>query len=293
MFYYTLCRSAFHSIRFGIPRFARTHGADGGGKFGRGVSVVVTDREGVLRTLREIRPRAVINTAVDQAETDAERCREVNAQATRLLSDACRELNIPLAQISTDYVFGDARDPVPRRETDPTSPQGVYAKSKEEAERIVREGGLHLIARTCGLYGLLDSGAPGPNFVTAMLRLAETRQTLRVVDDQVCSPTHVPHLARSVLFLLEKIIKEPKLAGTYHVVNQGETTWRGFAAEIFEQAGKQVELIPITTEEYGAAAPRPRWSVLDCSKYLALGGPPLPSRQDALAEYFASLNQLS
>ncbi len=107
---------------------------------------------------------------------------------------------------------------------------------------------------------------------------------MKVVDDQHCAPSFVPHVARAVLFLLDAGAR-----GTYHVVNTGATSWHGFAAEIFRQAELHVTLERITTAQYGAAAPRPVYSVLDTSKYQALGGPPMPSWQEALAEFLGSL----
>jgi dTDP-4-dehydrorhamnose reductase len=115
-----------------------------------------------------------------------------------------------------------------------------------------------------------------------MLRLAGERRRLRVVNDQRCTPSSAAHVARAMLFLLEGAPY-----GTYHIVNQGEATWFAFAREIFRQSGIEVEVEPITTEEYGAAAPRPRYNVLDTSKYRRLGGPDLPPWEVGLAEYLA------
>jgi dTDP-4-dehydrorhamnose reductase len=193
-------------------------------------------------------------------------------------------LDCPLVQISTDYVFGgDAARRTPYRESDEPSPLGVYGWSKLEGERRAAGWAKHVIVRTCGLYG---PAAPrsGGNFVATMLRLGRQRGRLRVVADQCCTPTYVPHLAGAIRFLLG--VGAP---GLYHVVNAGATTWHDFAAEIFRQAGLAVSLEPITAAQYGAPAPRPAYSVLDTGKYHALpGAPPMPAWQKALAEYLRS-----
>jgi len=199
------------------------------------------------------------------------------------LAEACRRLDCLLVEISTDYVFGgDAGPRVPYRETDEPRPRGAYARSKLEGERHAAQWEKHFIVRTCGLYGRLGPRSGG-NFVETMLRLGDQGRRLRVVNDQRLSPSYVPHVARAIRSLMRT-----DAFGTYHVVNTGETTWHDFAAEIFRQAGLDVRLEPITTSEYGAAAPRPGYSVLDTSKYHALrGSPPMPRWQEALAEYLA------
>jgi len=247
----------------------------------------LTDRDAVLKRLAEIRPQAVINAAaytqVDKAETEIDRCRAVNADGVAHLVEACREQDSTLVQISTDYVFGSQRGrSTPYRETDPPEPQGVYARTKLEGERHAARCPRHIIVRTCGLYG-----RPGPhsasNFVQTMLRLGNRRKLLRVVNDQHCTPSYVPQVARAIRFLLQCPAE-----GIYHVVNSGETTWWAMAVEIFRRAGLAVELEPISTAEYAAAAPRPTYSVLDTAKYHALAGrPAMPSWQQALSEYLS------
>lgn len=245
----------------------------------------LTDRTRVLDMLQAIRPTAVINTAaytrVDRAEEDAELCRAVNATGVAHLAEACRQLDCVLVEISTDYVFGrDVARSTPYRETDPPDPLGVYGQTKLEGEQQAAGWQRHFVVRTCGLYGQLGPRTPG-NFVATMLRLGRERDRLRIVRDQHCTPSYVPHVARAVRFLLGTT-----QYGLYHVVNTGETTWYDFAAEIFRLAGLAVHLEPITTAEYGAPAPRPIYSLLDTTKYHALpGGPAMPSWQAALAEY--------
>jgi dTDP-4-dehydrorhamnose reductase len=255
----------------------------------------LTDRPATVERITAIKPEAVINcaayTAVDKAETEPEKCRAVNAKAVEHLVQACDKLDCPLVQISTDYVFGAAvPSPRPWREDDPCQPQGVYAKTKLEGELAAAEYPKHLILRTCGLYAR-PSDPRAINFVKTMLRLGAERPELRIVDDQHCTPTFVPHFARAILFLLGWNGK-PAPWGTYHVTNTGEASWREFAAEIFRQARMRVAIRPITTAEYGAPAARPSYSVLDMSAYHRLGGPLMPDWRAALAEYFTEWREL-
>jgi dTDP-4-dehydrorhamnose reductase len=249
----------------------------------------LTDGKSVRAAIADLRPDALINTAaytkVDRAEEEADLCWAINARGVGHLAAVCRELDCPLVQISTDYVFGgDAARRTPYRESDEPAPQGVYARSKLEGERLAAGWAKHLIVRTCGLYGPAAPRSAG-NFVATMLRLGRQGKQLRVVADQHCTPTYVPHLARAICFLLES-----GAFGLYHVVNAGATTWHDFAAEIFRQAGLAVSLEPITMAQYGAAAPRPAYSVLDTGKYHALpGAPPMPAWQEALAEHLRSV----
>jgi dTDP-4-dehydrorhamnose reductase len=243
----------------------------------------------------------------------------------RYLVEACRPLGCALVQLSTDYVFGEQSGPPrPYREEDVPSPRGVYATAKLEGERAAAEYPRRLVVRTCGLYARPTRGLAG-NFVGTILRLARSRTPLRVVGDQHCTPSYVPHVARAILFLLgadgspaagpvpspvsvgepegdspifaasmpQKSGQSPAAPwGIYHVTNSGATTWYEFACEIVRQAGIEARVEPITSAEYGAAAPRPRYSVLDTTAYHRLGGPPMPDWKSALAEYFAEWKQL-
>jgi dTDP-4-dehydrorhamnose reductase len=247
------------------------------------------DGPAVASRVRELGPAAVINcaayTQVDKAESELEKCRAVNAIAVEHLARACGELGCALVQISTDYVFGAARpDRRPWTEHERPSPQGVYARTKLEGERAAAGHPKHLIVRTCGLYAR-PSDPRATNFLKTMLRLGAARPEVRVVADQHCTPTYVPHLARAILFLLDQGgAKVPW--GTYHVTNTGAASWHEFAAEIFRLAGMPVAVRPITTAEYAAPAPRPSYSVLDTAAYHRLGGPPMPDWRSALVEYF-------
>jgi dTDP-4-dehydrorhamnose reductase len=272
----------------------------------------LTDAKAVLETLPPLGPDAIINcaayTQVDKAEKEPELAHAVNVKAVENLVVVCRKLDCPLVQISTDYVFGGERvrgsgfrvqdsgdsfvkpRPLvahrkkPFREDDPPAPQGVYARTKLAGERAAAKWEKHLIVRTCGLYARASDGR-AHNFVKTMLRLGRTQSEIRVVADQHCTPSYVPHVARAVLFLAG--FTNPKSApwGLYHVTNTGETTWYDFAVEIFRQAGLDVAVKPITTAEYGAPAARPCYSVLDTGAYHRLGGPPIPDWKTALEEY--------
>jgi len=255
----------------------------------------LTDGPATVERMAALKPEAIINcaayTLVDKAESEPEKCRAVNAAAVEPLARACGRLDCPLVQISTDYVFGGVPSaPRPWREDDPCQPQGVYARTKLEGEQAAAKLPKHLIVRTCGLYAR-PSDPRAANFVKTMLRLGAARHELRIVDDQRCTPTFVPHLARAILFLLGTGGK-PAPWGAYHATNTGEATWREFATEIFRQAGMQVDIRPITTAEYGAPAARPSYSVLDTSAYHRLGGPEMPDWRAALGEFFVEWKQL-
>lgn len=248
------------------------------------------DLAGVKRTILQIRPDAIIHAAaytlVDRAEDEPDKCFAINATATGLLTELARTLDCPLLYVSTDYVFaGEPERTEPYREEDPASPQGVYARSKYEGELQTLQWERHYIVRTCGLYGQLGANSPG-NFVETMIRLGHSGRPLRVVDDQFCTPSYVVHVARAIAYLIRS-----EMYGTFHIVNDGATTWYRFAREIFRQLKIDVEITPISTEEYAAKAPRPHFSVLDTSKYQRFcNAPPLPHWKEALAEYLAGRN---
>ncbi len=207
----------------------------------------LADFDQLRRAIADLRPSVVINTAaytqVDKAEQEPDLCRQVNALAVGALAEACNACNALLVQISTDYVFGEESERrTPWTETDVPSPQGIYAATKLEGERLAAHCRRHLIVRTCGLYGI----TPGRNnFVETMLRLAQQGRGLRVVDDQHCTPSYVPHIAQGLIHLLHS-----NATGIYHLVNAGQTTWFAFAREIFQQSHMPVSLEPITTAQY-------------------------------------------
>ena len=257
----------------------------------------LTDGQAVFDRMLAMGPDAIVNcaayTQVDKAESEPQRCRAVNATAVEHLARACGALDCPLVQISTDYVFGAAcPKPRPWRENDPPLPQGVYARTKLEGEQAAAHHPKHLIVRTCGLYAR-PSDPRAANFVRTMLRLGSARPELRIVSDQHCTPTYVPHLARAIMFLVGGANGRPAPWGTYHATNTGETTWHAFAAEIFRQAEMTVKLHPITTAEYGAPAARPSYSVLDTSAYRQLGGPADARLESSAGRVFCGMERVA
>ncbi|MFJ7825278.1 dTDP-4-dehydrorhamnose reductase [Psychrobacillus sp. NPDC096623] len=216
----------------------------------------ITNQEKVDEVITSIRPDVVIHTAaytkVDQAELEPDKAFQVNAIGTRNVAVAAHKIDAKLIYISTDYVFdGTATEPID--EFQPTNPQTIYGKSKLAGEQYVRE--LHnkfFIVRTSWVYG-----AHGNNFVKTMLKLSETMDEIKVVADQIGSPTYAVDLAEK---LAELCVTEKY--GTYHISNEGKCSWYEFAYEIFKFAGKEIKVIPCTTGEFPSTAKRPNYSVL-------------------------------
>lgn len=243
----------------------------------------ITDRASVDKVIREISPDAVIHcaayTAVDAAEENQELCRRVNAEGPRNIAMVCRELDIKMLQISTDYVFEGNGDNFWKPE-DACVPQSVYGRTKYEGELAVRELlDKYFVVRIAWAFGI-----NGKNFVKTMLKLAETHDTIRVVNDQFGSPTYTYDLAK----LLADMIQTDRY-GVYHATNEGTCSWYEFACAIFREAGIKVNVVPVTTEEYGAKAKRPANSRMDNGKLEENGFARLPVWQDALSRYIALL----
>ena len=254
------------------------------------VGLDITDEEAVHRVIRELHPDAVVHcaawTAVDAAEdpANAPKVRQINASATVFIADAVKEIDAKMVYISTDYVFNglgtkpwdpDCRD---------YAPLNIYGRSKLAGELAVSSTlEKYFIVRIAWVFGL-----SGQNFIKTMLRLSETHDTLRVVKDQVGTPTYTYDLARLLVDMLET-----EKYGYYHATNEGGyISWYDFACEIFRQAGKSVNVIPVTTEEYGkSVAARPMNSRLDRSKLREEGFEPLPAWQDALSRYLKEIGQ--
>lgn len=253
----------------------------------------ITSGADVNRVLEELRPEVVINAAaytqVDRAEEETEACRKVNVEAVDHLARACQKLGLVLVHVSSDYVFDGYSDhSKPWTERDLPRPIGEYALSKFDGETAAARCQRHFVVRTCGLYGQVDPPGQAKNFVETMLRLSETRDHLRVVNDQQCTPSSTVDVARAIMFLIRG-----DAYGLYHVTNAGETTWHALAEEIFRLSDIEMTVEPISTEEYAAAAPRPKYSVLSTAKYESLGGPALPDWQTALANYLTARKQES
>jgi dTDP-4-dehydrorhamnose reductase len=252
----------------------------------------ITALDSLRRTMGpEANYTVVINaaayTAVDGAETDADTAFAVNSHGAGHLASLCAASDTPLIHVSTDYVF-DGRQVRPYRPSDPTSPLGVYGKSKAAGEDVLR-GGLdqHVIVRTSWLYGV-----HGQNFVKTMLHHGRQRDELRVVDDQIGCPTYSRDLAAALLQIAQFVAKNAAGWGTYHYCNEGAVTWYAFARKIFALAGAYDqfmvrEVVPILSHRYPTPAPRPHYSVLDCSSLEATFGIIRRSWDAALREMLA------
>jgi dTDP-4-dehydrorhamnose reductase len=254
--------------------------------------VDITRKEAVSGALGRERPDIVINaaayTAVDRAETEPDAAWAGNCTGPSHLAAGCHAAGIPLIHISTDYVF-DGSKQAPYREDDPVNPLGIYGRSKEAGDRAVREAlPEHVILRTAWVYG-----AHGHNFVKTMLRVAAERPVLRVVADQIGSPTSAADIAAAIAAIVRRVMAGDRHWGTYHFAGGGAVTWHGFAEAIFELAapwrGAPPKVEAITTAEYPTPARRPANSVLHCRHIgEAFGIVPRPWRE-ALAEVIGEL----
>ncbi|TCL36074.1 dTDP-4-dehydrorhamnose reductase [Anaerospora hongkongensis] len=238
----------------------------------------ITDSSAVAAFMKAIKPEAVIHCAaytnVDGAEADHDGAFRVNVVGSQNIAAGCLEAGARLVYVSTDYVF-DGQKQQPYREFDSVNPQSVYGITKWQGEEIVRQIlGRHYIIRTAWLYG------EGNNFVRTMMSLAEKNNTLRVVNDQIGTPTSTVDLTKSIFALLAS-----DAYGTYHGTCQGQCSWYEFACEIFRQTGKRVEVLPVTTSEFPRPAKRPAHSVLDNYMLRMTIGDPMRNWKSALEEY--------
>ena len=230
----------------------------------------IADANAVREAIARHQPALVVNAAaytkVDLAETDVEAARRGNNIGPALLGEACAAAGIPLVHVSTDYVF-DGTKPTAYVETDAVSPASSYGRSKEAGERVLRAATpRHVILRTSWVYSEF-----GHNFLKTILRLAATRDELRIVADQRGCPTSTLDLAEAVLSIAPRLIAGEDVWGTYHFAGSGVTTWHGFASRIVAAqtpfTGRSPRVTPITTAEYPLPAPRPANSELDCSLF--------------------------
>ena len=258
--------------------FINTDVAEGEGV----ISLDITDVNAVLSCVEETKPDVIINCAahtnVDACESQWDLAYKINAIGARNLSIAAGETGAKLMHVSTDYVF-DGNGSRPYRETDPTGPQGAYGRTKLAGENFVREFcSRHYIVRTAWLYG------DGKNFVKTMLRLSETNDKVRVVMDQVGSPTSAGELAKAIACLLPT-----ENYGLFHGTCEGDCSWAQFTEEIFRLAGKSTVVEAITSEEYGAAATRPAYSILENYMLKMTTDFQFADWHDAIAEYIGNL----
>ena len=257
----------------------------GRGHEGIGVDIQemdITDAASVEKVITEAAPDAVIHcaayTAVDAAEDNVDLCRRVNAGGTENIARVCKALNCKMMYISTDYVF-NGQGTRPWEPDDKREPLNVYGQTKYEGELAVETLEKFFLVRIAWVFGV-----NGKNFIKTMLNLGKTRDHLTVVADQIGSPTYTYDLAR----LLVDMIETDKY-GRYHATNEGLCSWYEFACEIFKQAGMNVTVSPVTSDQYPAKAKRPMNSRMDKSKLDEMGFKRLPSWQDALGRYLKEI----
>jgi dTDP-4-dehydrorhamnose reductase len=246
----------------------------------------LSEPDQISRLIHQLQPSIIVNaaayTAVDKAETDIERANAINGTAPTVMAKAAQACGATLIHVSTDYVFDGTKN-TPYLEDDPTHPLGAYGESKRLGERGVQDQcDRYLILRTAWVYG---AGGKG-NFVKTMLRLGKERDELRVVVDQVGTPTWTGHLADVIGQIIDKlnatVDKAPFPFGIYHVTNSGAISWYDFAIAIFEEAehlGFPLQIkrvVPITTADYPTLAKRPAYSVLSHQKTMQLLDAPPP-----------------
>jgi dTDP-4-dehydrorhamnose reductase len=256
------------------------------------IALDITDRAAVEQVITEVKPDAVIHcaawTAVDLAEDEdkQEKVRAINAGGTRNIAEVCKALDCKMTYISTDYVFdGQGTEPW-QPDCRDYAPLSVYGQTKLEGELAV--SGLldkYYIVRIAWVFGL-----NGKNFIKTMLNVGKTHDTVRVVNDQIGTPTYTYDLARLLVDM-----NETEKYGYYHATNEGGyISWYDFTCEIYRQAGMKTQVVPVTTAEYGLSkAARPFNSRLDKSKLVEAGFTPLPTWQDALNRYLHEIGEIT
>ncbi len=252
----------------------------------------ITNYESSLQLIKQENPDIIINCAamtnVDGCETNEEQAFLVNETGAENMAKIANELDIPVVQVSTDYVFeGENTNGRPYLESDEVNPQSVYGKSKLQGENKVKENSdKAYIVRTAWLYG------DGHNFVKTMLKLSDNHDEVTVVDDQVGSPTSTVDLAKAIIDL-----SDTGAYGTYHATCEGVCSWADFAQEIFNKAGKQTKVVPVTSEQYEqiagkTVAKRPHYSVLENANLEKLGINSFRNWEDSLTEYIDNLQEV-
>ncbi|WP_417279036.1 dTDP-4-dehydrorhamnose reductase [Celeribacter sp.] len=248
----------------------------------------LSDPASCAQKIRDLKPDAVINaaayTAVDKAEEEEDLAHLINAAAPTAMAEACAELGIPFVQISTDYVFDGAGE-TGFAPDHPTGPLGAYGRTKLAGEDGVRAArGAFAILRTSWVFS-----AHGNNFVKTMLRLAETRDSLTVVADQIGGPTSARAIAHTCVAIAERLKRDEGVAGTYHFSGTPDVSWADFAREIFAQSGKYIAVQDIPSCDYPTPAARPANSRLDCRTTEAVFGIPRPDWREELALVLSDL----
>ena len=224
-------------------------------------------------------------TAVDKAEEEEEQCRRINTDAVAYLGEAAQHIGARILHVSTDYVFG-GDSYMPYQESDPVLPTSVYGRTKLAGEKALSAVCPDaIIVRTAWLYSEY-----GHNFMNTMLRLGAERPEIRVVNDQIGSPTYAGDLAEAILSLLEKERQGEQNSGIYHYTNEGVCSWYDFAHSIIRIAGLPAKVIPIPTREYPTAAKRPAYSVLSKEKIKREYHWVIPHWEDSLRKCLANMN---
>jgi dTDP-4-dehydrorhamnose reductase len=249
--------------------------------------IEVADITTVKRTLEKHKPDAIINTAafvrVDDCETEPDKAFLVNALGARNVAVIAEELGAKLVHISTDYVFGGEPEPnmAPYTEFDTPVPLNIYGRSMLAGENFVQHlCTRYFIVRTSALFGTAGARGKGGNFVETIIKLAKEPGKLRVVNDQVCSPTYTLDLARKIAQLIDT-----EYYGIFHITNSGACSWHEFAKAILKLAGLKTPVTPVTSAEYPQKARRPGNSVLDNYQLRLLGMADMRSWQEALQDY--------
>lgn len=252
--------------------------------------IEISDMNSVKYAFYKYKPDIGINTAayvrVDDCETEQDKAFKVNALGARNVAVAAQELGAKLVHISTDYIFGGEGEPraTPYTEFDAPIPLSTYGKSKLAGENFVRHlCQKHFIVRTSGLFGVAGASGKDGNFVETILKLAQEREELKVVDDQVFSPTYTKDLAGKITQLITT-----EYYGIFHITNRGSCSWHEFAQEILNQANLETPIIPITSDQYSQRAKRPRFSALDNYHLRLLGMDDIRPWQEALRDYMMS-----
>jgi len=255
-----------------------------------------TDLDGLTRTVRAVAPDVIVNaaahTAVDKAESEPELARAVNALAPATLAQEAKRCNAWLVHYSTDYVF-DGSGAQPWRETDATAPLSVYGATKLEGEQLIRQAACrHLIFRTSWVYG-----ARGGNFAKTMLRLAQERDSLKVIHDQIGAPTGADLLADVTAHAIRAAWQQPELSGLYHLVAAGETSWHSYASFVLDyarRAGIPLKVAsdaiqPVPSSAFPTPAKRPLNSRMDTAKLQSAFGLALPVWQTGVTRMLTEI----
>lgn len=254
----------------------------------------ITDRRAVFQFFKEHQPDWCINcaayTAVDKAESEPGQARKINVLGVRNLAEACASAGTPLIHFSTDYVYHGKQN-TPFSENDPVNPKGVYAYTKLAGERAAQKAHpLTMIIRTSWVY------APqGHNFVRTMLRLAAERPEIKVVFDQIGTPTYAPDLAEAVLQIVRKIedreVGREVFGGIWHYSNEGVASWYDFAKAVFELKNLPARVLPIETKDFPTPVQRPPFSVLNKAKIKAAFGLEIPHWRESLLKCLDKIQQ--